>query len=878
MKGIGSLAVCLATAVCPFVMFGETLYRNGAALNVNFYYTGTKNGNPTASDSTVYGVVPFEGTLWRNVTGTASGPKTRIETTSKLQDSASHTITLKTSSRGFETQKSDASQILLRDTLIDDYNDYNDGKPESMLTFEGIPYENYDVYLYMPGTVNSKISPVRVTYSEGEAETAVTRYYYYNVEGVLVSVESLSEASSWGTAATWDRCTVGTNVMRIPNLTAANITFGAAQISDKTRANFAAVQIVERVETSAWEVALAADASLNASAVTVSLSGASETTKKLSELTIGDPLLMTLSGNTTIVGDVSVDTLVLSGSGELTFSDKVTIASTLSLSKSVAVNFSTFSMNGEMGSSDGTASERSNVTISGTVDNLGNLGSNVSVTLADGSTLGTVTNGTATYERAIAIGSGSTLTFSSSTPTVLKDAKVSGDGSLTIAGGAFTFGAGARGTYKGKTTVAKNATLVLANGDDTLSAETADDALVTIDGTLIGKKKSSGTTATTYYRKTAGTGTIQVPEGETFVIGQDYGNGVTGLTAFKGALELGGTFEARMWQSRTYTLSGLSVKFTSKSGELTGGSEGTAKLNLSSGTTLSGSGKVKIPVTFDGGVLDASAGGDALTLEEAVTCTGENKVKVKLADSQLSRVFLTTSDGVLNRSQLALVALDSESEALAGTVFVETVVGSTHSFSLMKKPTMEGMPEAVTENDEVMNKIYGVLSQVSGVEKLTGVELWNTAWTVSEKTNLADVLTLFDGVALGVKQDATDTKAGKVVAIYDFGVSDLTLKKVGGTLTVFVCAKVANSETAATNSAAYADGTTVALKLTKVVKGTDEAGNATSTTTTTSYTTPLTESELAAVGLTAVTGELWFAVPMTDLASGTNNFTVEASK
>ena len=514
------------------------------------------------------------------------------------------------------------------------------------------------------------------------------------------------------------------------------------------------------------------------------------------------------------------------------------------------------------------------MTISGAVDKLGNLGDNVSVKLAANSTLGTVTGGTATYERDIAIGAGSTLIFSSSTPTVLKGKQVSGAGSLTIAGGSFTFGAGARGTYKGKTTVEKDATLVLANGDDTLSAEKEDAALVTIDGVLIGGKKGSNKT-TTYYRKTAGSGTIQVPEGETFVIGQDYESGTTGLTKFTGTLEIGGTFEARMWQSRTYTLSGLNVKFTSKSGALTGGEKGTAKLNLSTGTTLSGSGKVKIPVTFDGGVLDASAGGDALTLEKAVTCTGKNKVKVKLADSPLGKVFLITSEGVLDR---LLLALDSASEALAGTVFVETVVGSTHSFSLMKKPTMEGMPEAVTGNGEVMNKIYGALSQVSGVEKLTGVELWNTAGTVSEKTNLADVLTLFDGVAPWVKPDEQDKAAGKVVVMYDFGVSDLTVMKVGDVMKVLVCAKVANSSSASFNSATYADGTTVSLILTKVVKGVDEQGNATSTTTPTSYTKPLTESELAAVGLTAVTGELWFAVPMTDLASGTNNFTVEASK
>lgn len=529
------------------------------------------------------------------------------------------------------------------------------------------------------------------------------------------------------------------------------------------------------------------------------------------------------------------------------------------------------------------------MTISGAVDKLGSLGQNVSVKLAANSTLGTVTGGTATYERAIAIGSGSTLTFSSSTPTVLKNT-LTGSGTIAIASGKVTL-AGKKNQLS--STVASGATLVLDSGlklDPEMGKEVSnDDKTFTDSNTDCRTITNNGTlelVACYGYFNIAGSGTTKVLS-TNVLFGIGRGNG--SKTSFVNNLEVVDSqtttpnqFRIRPWSEATDRT--LKINGSAKiDGELvrdggTGG-ETYATLTLGSGTTLSGSGKVQIPVSFDGGVLDASAGGDALTLEKAVTCTGENKVKVKLADSQLSKVkvFLTTSDGVLNRSQLAL---DSASGALAGTVFVETVVGSTHSFSLMKKPTMEGMPEAVTRNDEVMNKIYGALSLAPGVEKLTGVELWNTAGTVSGKTNLADVLTLFDGVAPWVKQDGTDEneKAGKVVAMYDFGVSDLTLKKVDGALKVLVCAKVANSSSASFNSATYADGTTVSLILTKVVKGVDEQGNATSTTKTVTYETPLTESQLAALDLTANAGELWFAVPMTDLASGTNNFTVEASK
>ncbi|MGN0856752.1 MAG: beta strand repeat-containing protein [Candidatus Spyradenecus sp.] len=307
-------ALAVLCAVAP--LWAKPVYQNGsAALNVNFATTSTTGNNSRLDANTNYGLVPFPGSKWHEMSGPQSNGRVSV-TTDSLTDSAENgSATVTINARIFETQNRDAGAILLRDAAIDDYND---GKPESTLTITGIPYACYDVYLYMAGTVYAYNSPVRI-----KAENGTYSDYYYmptNKEAALTS----TTAQPWGIAESWSATTLGVNVMRIADLTSSSITFATQQLSN-ARANFAAIQIVERVALPTYEATLAENASVAATDLNVTLNSGG-TTKKLSEVTDGESVSIALAGNATISGTVTAKHLQVTGTGTLTFSGAVTVA------------------------------------------------------------------------------------------------------------------------------------------------------------------------------------------------------------------------------------------------------------------------------------------------------------------------------------------------------------------------------------------------------------------------------------------------------------------------------------------------------------------------------------------------------------------------
>lgn len=308
-------ALAVLCAVAP--LWAKPVYQNGsAALNVNFAIP-SKIGNDSRLDAnTNYGLVPFPGSKWHEMSGTQSQSNNRVSVTaSSLTDSAENgraTVTI--NARVFEEQNANAGAILLRDAAIDDYNT---GKPESTLTIADIPYNCYDVYLYMAGEVYDYNSPVRI-----KTGNEYSDYYYMptNKEAALTS----PTAQPWGSAGSWSATTLGVNVMRIADRTSSSITFATQQLSN-ARANFAAIQIVERVALPTYEATLAENTSVAATELNVTLNSGG-TTKKLSEVTDAESVSIALAGNATISGTVTAKHLQVTGTGTLIFSDAVTVA------------------------------------------------------------------------------------------------------------------------------------------------------------------------------------------------------------------------------------------------------------------------------------------------------------------------------------------------------------------------------------------------------------------------------------------------------------------------------------------------------------------------------------------------------------------------
>ena len=178
--------------------------------------------------------------------------------------------------------------------------------------------------------------------------------------------------------------------------------------------------------------------------------------------------------------------------------------------------------------------------------------------------------------------------------TFAPTAQIAGDGNLTIDG---------------------SGTLALTVSNS-LTANSSATVTINANATL----QAAGT-ETTFYRTVLGEGKIVIPEGKFLAIGESDQNlteeTASGLINFEGTLEIAGTFDARSWGGREYTIGACNIDMQGGSIVKQYGNAAAAKIVIASGKTLSGEGTINIPVTL----------ADGATLAGAVTVTGDVTVE-----------------------------------------------------------------------------------------------------------------------------------------------------------------------------------------------------------------------------------------------------------
>lgn len=286
----GFPAYCLAASFTLQAEVEEPL----GALNINF------DSNASRLDAeTLYGLdgVQYPGSQWNTFSNL---PSDSVTTVTDVLDTNGTPMTVSYYSRGAEDY-GDAYAPLLRTILLDNIGD------GAYVQVEDIPYESYDVYVYM--TQNSL--PDWRNGSIVVNDTANQFYYMPEDADAAVVAET---ATRWGgdTTAELQQVTLGQTVMRIAGLSGDRVKLRAIRGANG-RGNIAAVQIVElrtEPEPTYWEGAINADVA----ASTLMVSNGT-TQKALSELTEADTVELAFSGTVTLTVDapVTVDTLTLTG-------------------------------------------------------------------------------------------------------------------------------------------------------------------------------------------------------------------------------------------------------------------------------------------------------------------------------------------------------------------------------------------------------------------------------------------------------------------------------------------------------------------------------------------------------------------------------------
>lgn len=264
------------------------------ALNINF-----DSDSSRLDAETFYGLdgVQYPGSQWNTFSNL---PSNSVTTVTDVLDTNGTPMTVSYYSRGAEDY-GDAYAPLLRTILLDNIGD------GAYVQVEDIPYESYDVYVYM--TQNSL--PDWRNGSIVVNDTANQFYYMSEDADAAVVAET---ATRWGgdTTAELQQVTLGQTVMRIAGLSGDRVKLRAIRGANG-RGNIAAVQIVElrtEPEPTHWEGTISENVA--ASALMVSNG---TTQKALSELTEADTVELAFSGTVTLTVDapVTVDTLTLVG-------------------------------------------------------------------------------------------------------------------------------------------------------------------------------------------------------------------------------------------------------------------------------------------------------------------------------------------------------------------------------------------------------------------------------------------------------------------------------------------------------------------------------------------------------------------------------------
>ena len=487
------------------------------------------------------------------------------------------------------------------------------------------------------------------------------------------------------------------------------------------------------------------------------------------------------------------------------------------------------------------------------------LAANVAQTITG--SLGTVTDGVASYGRAVTLNAGSELKLQSTVAQTIT-AAITGDGALTIGDGTNASAVTLTGnnSYTGGTTV-KSASTLTVNGATTETKPLPDCSYDAAQKTYSSKTTvETGATVQLLsgmsYAYIEGQGTVEVT-GD-FVFGQ--GSNQSGIAVPVTVAE-GKTLAIRNFrEDEAFNLPSLTLNASSTVKQDIFSNEWTKSASLSITKTLAGTGTISVPVTFaDGAEVDARSetGTAYATLSNTMTLPATGTVKVKANNYGI----------VLNAAGLTVEKFAlTDGGSLSEGVF--SIVGDY--LYLVQKPTVPaGTDSSVAEAIARAALQSGAFfTQVTEASAATGC--------------LVDGAALFDNVVTFSAVGSSMTEATALVQ-YDFGVSNLTISTLqtpidGGRLTVgtryvLVCATVSNNADLAQNTARYATGTALTLL---------------------NETTPLTGvveptvDEIAALRLTTPAGSRWLAVPMTTLfpvdgktgtaATGTIKLKVKANK
>ncbi len=297
------------------------LRANAPALNVNF----TKGESPLV-EGTDYGVVPYPAAQWRSVTSDGTDG---ITITQDVTDSVGATVSLTAKARLIESSSAGTAYPLFRDTLMDSDADASAVSVE----LTGIPYKHYDLYVYMaaPTGVNNYFDKNGPVFLNDDT----SRYYYMEADQSTASVSATP--TSWGSAqdSSWGTAVIGTNVLRIADLTDEQIKVTAHRMDAgaEARGAITAIQVVE-VPTNGlavWSATLTGDHL----ASTQPFTNTRGKTKLLGELTENDCAEVTVAGAATLTLDAAAAPGQLSvvGGGTLTLAGAQTLTTEIALSE-----------------------------------------------------------------------------------------------------------------------------------------------------------------------------------------------------------------------------------------------------------------------------------------------------------------------------------------------------------------------------------------------------------------------------------------------------------------------------------------------------------------------------------------------------------------
>ena len=302
-------------------------------------------------------------------------------------------------------------------------------------------------------------------------------------------------------------------------------------------------------------------------------------------------------------------------------------------------------------------------------------------------------------------------------------------------------------------------------------------------------------------------------------------------------------------------------------------------ITLGEGAVLSGAGALSGTVTLNSGVIidatESTASGYLKLTGSSVTLGDTLKVKVASLTNILD--LPTTAGLTLEKVQLTDSTLPTGAKLMTSVFVTESTSITTLKFFVpptvpapAESPRDSGVDAAIAKAAESSAGLGMIISEVTAITA-TGSDGTGTR-NVDGASLFENVLTL----ELTGHDEANGSYTATATVGYDFGVSAMTVKsaRLGNDTEaqryVVLCAKVSNGTDSGDGAAAYGTKTTVSLLLgDKVCDGT--AGNGPAA-------TELTDDQLTAMKLTRGAGEKWFAVPMSTLGTGTHAFTVEASK